>query len=360
MNKNIHLLISILLTLFSLKTYATTSPDDNYVVICGSKASSAYKKFVQSPAKAANWQKQLLKFAEEGERDAILTIKERLNNAQKEEAFVRDLAKKQNKAAVPILAKHLQDQRNPECVIWYKRSEKAELFDVDFRINFAMALLFFEKEVKESLEVSFKLLQKWEYEDKTDTLEDHQFLLGAYVLLFEGIKKLGHVNLIYNYVDWRHKTSENTKLIRSVFINIFQGTPYINLIAKEKGVLPVLVSLEDILKEGHIEELVAKILQENKHYANNVISIVIGNLFAILQDKEIREFPNRKYRDFNPNKATLSQIIYWAREIIYTKRSQLIYSGDDIMLKQLFSEIDNVTLEKYLVSAFKEMFCLEF
>lgn len=273
---------------------------------------------------------------------------------------MRDLALKKNMAAVPILAKYLQDRGIPECLEWYKKSENAELFDVDFRINFAMALLTFGKKVESSFEEAFSLLQKWEYENKTDSDEDQQWFLGAYALLFEGVRSLGQPNLVYKYVDWRHKTQANTKLIRSVFIKIFENTPFINLLAKEKGVLPVLVSLEDILKEGHIEGLVAKILQENKHYANNVISIVIGNLFAILQDKNIREFPNRKYKDFDPNKATLSQITYWAREIIHTKRSRLIYAGDDMMLKQLFSEIDNVTLEKYLVSAFKEMFCLEF
>ena len=130
---------------------------------------------------------------------------------------------------------------------------------------------------------------------------------------------------------------------------------------KKTGLVPMLIKPEDLLNPNYILGLATKIVKKHQDYNLNVVSVIVGNLSAILQDKVIREVPNQKYKDFDANNASLEQITYWVRSIVILRRKALVlYDGKDIMLKTLFSELDNVTLEKYLINAFKDMFSLEF
>lgn len=67
MNRNIHNLIVLFLTLFSLKTYAADSAKGNFVAFCSDTASPTYKEFIKTPDNGIVWRRKLLKFAQDGE-----------------------------------------------------------------------------------------------------------------------------------------------------------------------------------------------------------------------------------------------------------------------------------------------------
>jgi len=366
---NFYIVFILFLTFSSLKIFEVSAVESPFQVYCNEDASQEYKAYFSTPRLPEKKVIQkLVEFTLKGEKDAFHTVYNLYNNAesngvvtQSKEVFLRTVATPQNGFVFPFLARHLDDAHNPECLIWYQKCNDNYVADPDSITNYAMAILIYSQPSIVVTDKALALLQKWDREHMTSSKQDMLTFVAVYQLIFKSAKKLQYTDLIIKHVNWKHRFPAVMEGVRKTFIEVFEGTPYINLIIKETGLVPILIKPEDLFTPENIMKIALKIVSRHQEYDKNVVSSVVHKLSDILKDKNAREAPHRKYKDFKPTQATREQITFWARDIIITRRAQLVeYTGDDVMLRQLFSEIDNVTLEKYLISAFKEMFCLEF
>jgi hypothetical protein len=354
---NIILFISF--GIFSISSNAMDAPKSGpLTIICEPSASPKYTAFVDECMRNGKYPSaKLIQFARDGERSAIRTVMERLPPNLKEE-LLRDLVRNNVKAAIPILGRVLHDRGSPECLQWYDQSGDVHKIDPDFRSNYAHALLLLQKD-KQAVDKAWELLVAWEKEDMLDNEEDKIALYGGYTLLFRTAKELNYGDFAIRFADSLRRQPVRY-MVRDSFIATFEGTPFINLIAKHAELLPVRVSIEELLQKGHLPKIIKAVLDRNKEYDNNVTSIVVGNLSALLQDKDVMQIPGKIIPNFDNANPTKGHLTIWAREIINTRRDKLIrYDGKDIMLKTQFAQLSNYMLEQMVVAAFQEIFYLQ-
>lgn len=325
--------------------------------ICESSVSPKYKAFVEECLSKQEFPTdKIFEFATGGERSAIRTLVDIYPPNEKEQ-LLRDLVNLKVKAAIPILGRILHDQQRAECLQWYAQSEDVHKIDPDFRNNYAHALLILQKD-KQAVDKAWELLVAWEKEDMRENEEDKICLYGVYTLLFKTAKMLDHADFVIKYVESMKSKPVRYKL-RDSFIETFEGTPFINLIAKQTGILLVRLTLDEILKKGHIANIIKAVLDRNNEYDENVTSIVVGKISGLLQDVAVRNIPGKIIPNFDCTKIKREHLVQWARELINTRREELIrYVGNDIVLKTQFAQLSNYMLEQLVVSAFEQIFYL--
>jgi hypothetical protein len=346
----------LLFSVLSVSSYSMDAPG-SLTIVCEPSASPTYKAFVDECTRNNMFPSdKLVQFAMGGERSAIRTLVDIYPNNEREK-LLRGLVQHKVKAAVPILGRILQDQGRAECLHWYAQSGDVHKIDPDFRNNYAHALLLLGKD-RQAVDKAWELLVAWEKEDMLENEEDQMTLYGVYTILFKTAKELNYGDFVIRYADSTRRQPVRQMVLDS-FIATFEGTPFINLIAKYTDLLPVRLTLDELLDRRHLAKIITAVQKRNNDYDENVTSIVVGNLSGILQDKIVMQIPAKIIPNFDNANPSRPHLVLWTREIINTRREKLIrYDGDDIMLKTQFAQLSNFMLEKMVVAAFEEIFYL--
>lgn len=304
------------------------------------------------------WWLKLDEFAQQGIKSAIQTVAYATEDKQTRHGYLHDLAVRNNAPAAALLGKLLLDENDPQCLNYFNLVSKYQGYhhDKDIRFNHAIALLTFKQKDKGALEEIMTLLEDWERLDGGD-----EYLLASYCSLLSNAQKLKATDFIDKFIEEpKNDTKAQLQRRQQAFHIVFKDTSYMDRLT-QRGMMAIKVKPTDTVVDilSLFFEQSENFQKRFKERQESVPSIIKGNLYALLQDKTFRSIPQR-IKGFNLENPSLENFTHWARRIINEGRDKLIdYTGEDVALQDLLQKTDNVTLEKYVIEGFKEIFSFE-
>lgn len=178
--------------------------------------------------------------AVDGDMTAILVLLEFLPDANSKIRFLSDLvdtmSEKPNSNAAATLGTLLLNNKSPDALRYLRLAKEHNSSDPDLDYNYAVALANFSdlhpEGPQKALLKSLNLLQAAEKRTPSD---ESDFILGAYVVLFESAKAKCAYDTIDQYALSLTELDTTFSLGINAFMHVFKNTGHLERISKEYG-----------------------------------------------------------------------------------------------------------------------------
>jgi len=327
------------------------------------------KKFKEGNAQFAG----LREFVERGEISAIKTTLSCVSETEFKLSLIKKMLEKHSQDSDALETAgtvYLNLNMLDEGFKYYDLAKKYGSLSFDGQFNYILQLLHSFPEDRRAVEKAWVLSQGFcgQFFQSNNVVicpkevKNSDELQMIFWLLIKTLTEQRHIELLKEVS--KYQTKESTPIIVKIAIlqnfQMLNGTAFEGMVHRATGQVVAYpeeisqsLSVNKIMLEKQKRFELEKI--ELKKIIKSLDDVIWNNLTLILRDKkDMRDLPQKEFKDLvNP---TDREYTNWTRDIInYHRELVIAYSGNNLSICEVLSEIDNTTLEKYVFRALKQM-----